>query len=170
MFKDNHPTEQNKQTLTGVNANNELEKTSDEEYYFISAVSHNMFTPLTAIKGYSSLLLEGSFGKISPEYREKTEKIFDHSQKFVEIVEKFLDISNTKEPLEKIKSEFIQLSNGQFLDLWKEIEKAILELREIPSEETNKEVADVIQKISGSSEHLVETIKDFNEVLKKEKE
>ena len=131
MFENNLSTEHNKKMLTDVNANNELEKTSDEEYYFISAISHNILTPLTPIKGYSSLLLEGSFGKISPEYREKIEKIFDHSQSFVEMVEKFN--CATGEPFKKIRSEFVQLSNGQFLDLSEEIERAAFELREISS-------------------------------------
>ena len=126
MFEDNHPTEQNKKTLTDVNANNELEKTSDEEYYFISAISHNIFTPLTSIKGYSSLLLEGTFGEISNECREKIEKIFDHSQEFVKMVEKFLDIPVTEEPFKNIKSEFIQLSNGQFLEMSEEIAHGVL--------------------------------------------
>ena len=175
----------------------ELEKINDEEYNFISTISHNIFTPLTAIKGYSSLLLEGSFGEISDEYEEKAKKIFDSSQNFVKIVRKFLNISITKEPLfykftseergkeelkelpkspervdlfKKRRSEFVQLSSGQFLDLSEEINKDIIELREISSGETNEKVTNAIQKISGSGEDLIKTIKDFNEVLKIKKD
>ena len=156
--------------LTDVNENNELEITTNDEYYFFSAVSHNIFTPLTTIKGCSSLLLEGLFGEISDEYKEKIEKISDYNEIFIRRVEKFITIFNKKEPLEKIKSELAQLTNGQFLDLSEEIEKATLELRESSSEETDKKIIDAIQKISESSEHLVKTIKDFNKVLKIEKD
>ena len=159
---------------------------------FISAISHRIFTPLTAIKGYSCLLLEGSLGEISPECKEKAEKIFDYSQSFIVVVEKFLNISTTEKPLFykfnseedkeeskdtaepaeinekidllKIKSEFVQLSNSRFMDLSEEIKKAALALQATSFEETNEKAADAIKKISESSENLVKTIKNFSQI------
>jgi len=64
---------------------------------FVSIASHQLRTPLTAIKGYSSMILEGSFGKLLKKQREAVEKIFVSSNHLVGIVEDFLNITRIEQ-------------------------------------------------------------------------
>ena len=43
---------------------------------FVSVASHQMRSPITAITGYASLILEGSFGPVSTKVRDALGKIF----------------------------------------------------------------------------------------------
>lgn len=61
---------------------------------FLSIASHHLRDPLTAIKGYASMLLEGSFGELSEQVRQAIEKIFDSSNRLITMVSDFMDISN----------------------------------------------------------------------------
>ncbi|NIS26757.1 hypothetical protein GWO43_22045, partial [candidate division KSB1 bacterium] len=45
-------------------ANERLEEMEQQKTEFVSIASHQLRTPLTAIKGYTSMLLEGSFGTL----------------------------------------------------------------------------------------------------------
>jgi len=38
--------------------------------------SHQLRTPLTIIKGYVSMILEGSWGKVTDSQKEQLEKIY----------------------------------------------------------------------------------------------
>jgi signal transduction histidine kinase len=64
---------------------------------FVSIASHQLRTPLTAIKGYASMLLEGSFGKLSDGVRDAVDKIFKSSQVLVLIIEDFLMVSRIEQ-------------------------------------------------------------------------
>lgn len=61
---------------------------------FLEMASHHLRDPLTAIKGYSSMLLEGSFGELVPLVRDAVEKIFESSKRLVTMISDFMDISN----------------------------------------------------------------------------
>lgn len=50
-------------------ANDQLRKLDNAKSEFISIASHQLRTPLTAIKGFVSLLLEGTYGEISTPVR-----------------------------------------------------------------------------------------------------
>lgn len=68
----------------------EIDKTKSE---FISIASHQLRTPLTSIKGFSSLLMEGSYGRLSREQRETIEKIYVSNERLIMLVEDLLNIS-----------------------------------------------------------------------------
>lgn len=68
----------------------ELDKTKSE---FISIASHQLRTPLTVIKGYISMMREGSFGKISPKILDNLEKVYTANERLIGLVENLLDIS-----------------------------------------------------------------------------
>ncbi|MCK5506671.1 MAG: hypothetical protein KAJ10_16015, partial [Thermodesulfovibrionia bacterium] len=76
-----------------VVANDQLRRMDKQKSDFVSIASHQLRTPLTAIKGYSSLLLEGSFGDIADKPRKAILKIFEASQRMVMTVENFLTVS-----------------------------------------------------------------------------
>jgi len=73
--------------------NEHLRLLDQQKSEFVSIASHQLRTPLTAIKGYSSMLVEGSFGEISPKVKGAVQKIYDSSVRLVGIVEDFLNIS-----------------------------------------------------------------------------
>lgn len=60
---------------------------------FVSLASHQLRTPLTIIKGYTEMLLQGHAGEISDEQREFLERVFHGNQRMVDLVNALLDIS-----------------------------------------------------------------------------
>ncbi len=74
-------------------ANDELRKLDNAKSEFISIASHQLRTPLTAIKGFLSLILEGSYGKISPEIQDVLNKVYASNDRIVQLVENLLNIS-----------------------------------------------------------------------------
>jgi len=54
--------------------NKKLRKMDKVKSEFISIASHQLRTPLTSIKGFASLLLEGSYGKLSSEKKDVLKK------------------------------------------------------------------------------------------------
>ncbi len=75
------------------NANEELKKLDQAKSDFISIASHQLRTPLTVIKGYGSMMLEGSFGKMSEPIEENLQKIYDSNERLITLVEDLLNIS-----------------------------------------------------------------------------
>ncbi len=74
-------------------ANTKLETLNRQKSEFVSIASHQLRTPLTAIKGYSSMLLEGSFGTLEEKAKEAVSRVFESSERLVAIVEDFLNLS-----------------------------------------------------------------------------
>lgn len=68
----------------------ELDMTKSE---FISIASHQLRTPLTAIKGYISLILEGSYGKVPAVIQDVLNKVYTVNSRLVQLVEDLLNIS-----------------------------------------------------------------------------
>lgn len=74
-------------------ANERLKELDKQKTEFVSIASHQLRSPLTAIKGYSSLILEGSYGKITKGASEAVRKIFDSSRYMAASIEDFLSVS-----------------------------------------------------------------------------
>lgn len=68
----------------------ELDKTKDE---FISMASHQLRTPLTAVKGYLSMVLEGDTGKIKSDQKELLQRAFDGADRMVYLISDLLNVS-----------------------------------------------------------------------------
>ncbi len=86
---------------------------------FISMASHQLRTPLTSIKGYVSMLLEGDLGDIKPEQRKALEEAYASSQRMVYLIGDFLNLS--------------RLQTGRF-----ELERTDISLPMIISEEISQ--------------------------------
>lgn len=78
-------------------ANLRLKQLDEAKSDFVSIASHQLRTPLTAIKGYASMILEGSYGKVSEATRGAVDKIFRSSQQLVLTIGDFLDISHIEQ-------------------------------------------------------------------------
>ncbi len=92
----------------------QLDKTKDE---FVGMASHQLRTPLTSVKGYISMVLEGDAGKVSDMQRKFLEEAFMSSERMVRLIDDFLNVS--------------RIQNGKFIidkhevDLSKVVEQEI---------------------------------------------
>jgi signal transduction histidine kinase len=118
-------------------ANERLKELDKAKSEFVSIASHQLRTPVTAVKGYASMLLEGSFGAIPEKARVAVEKIFESSNRLVSMITDFLTLSriergkmeynfqkvNFKELVSNIMDEFkaINIREKKGLDLSLEI-------------------------------------------------
>jgi len=68
----------------------ELDESKDE---FISMASHQLRTPLTTVKGYLSMVLEGDVGEVTPAQRKVLEEAFGSAQRMVYLISDFLNVS-----------------------------------------------------------------------------
>lgn len=83
-------TKQLRQTNDKLRA---LDETKDE---FISMASHQLRTPLTSVKGYVSMVLEGDAGKISKMQKELLNQAFVSSQRMVYLIADLLNVSRLR--------------------------------------------------------------------------
>lgn len=70
-----------------------LDETKDE---FISMASHQLRTPLTSIKGYISMLLDGDAGRVSAMQRRFLAEAFASSDRMVHLINDFLNVSRLR--------------------------------------------------------------------------
>lgn len=74
-------------------ANKRLTELDRQKSEFVSFASHQLRAPLTAMKGYSSLLLEGDMGTLSQPAKDGIERIFESSKTLANIVDDYLNVS-----------------------------------------------------------------------------
>jgi len=74
-------------------SNDRLKKADNAKTEFISIASHQLRTPLTVIKGYVSLLVEGTFGDVSEDVKRVIKNIKISNDRLIELVEDLLNIS-----------------------------------------------------------------------------
>ncbi|MEI6553415.1 MAG: histidine kinase N-terminal 7TM domain-containing protein, partial [bacterium] len=102
-------------------ANVRLKELDQQKSEFISLASHQLRGPLTAIKGYASMILEGDFGAITDTVKDSVSKIMKSTSDLVVLVGDYLDVS-------RIEQGRMQYTFEHF-DLAEEVETVITELR-----------------------------------------
>jgi signal transduction histidine kinase len=70
-----------------------LDQTKDD---FISMASHQLRTPLTSVKGYVSMVLDGDSGKITPLQRKLLNQSFISAQRMVYLISDLLNVSRLR--------------------------------------------------------------------------
>lgn len=76
-----------------ASANDQLRKLDNAKTEFISIASHQLRTPITAIKGFASLILEGSYGELNDGVKGAISKVYDSSERLVALIEDLLNVS-----------------------------------------------------------------------------
>jgi signal transduction histidine kinase len=99
-------------------ANEKLKKLDQAKSDFVTITSHQLRSPVTAIKGYASMLSEGTFGEIPEKAKMAAERIFQSSNRLVALIGDFLNLSR----IERGKMEY----DFKKVDL-KEIIKSIID-------------------------------------------
>lgn len=74
-------------------SNAELQRLDEAKDEFISMASHQLRTPLTSVKGYISMVIEGDVGKISPNQKQLLSEAFTSSERMVHLINDFLNVS-----------------------------------------------------------------------------
>jgi signal transduction histidine kinase len=93
----------------------ELDKAKDE---FISMASHQLRTPLTAVRGYTSMVMDGDFGKVSGDQKDTLKQAFDAATRMTRLVDDLLNVS--------------RIQSGKF-----RIERADVDLNKVLPEEVS---------------------------------
>lgn len=83
----------NEQTKKLRTAYEELKRVDEAKTEFISMASHQLRTPLTAIKGYISMLLDGDYGELGQKKGDIISKVFQSNERLIQIVGDLLNIS-----------------------------------------------------------------------------
>jgi signal transduction histidine kinase len=107
-------------------ANARLKELDRLKTEFVSIASHQLRSPLSAMKGYASMLLEGSFGKLTVGAQEAIGRILTSSSFMTRSVDDFLNVS-------RIELGRMQYSMSTF-DLCKLISLVIAEQRPFANE------------------------------------
>lgn len=74
-------------------SNRKLHKLDEAKDEFISMASHQLRTPLTSVKGYLSMVLEGDVGKVDADQRKVLLEAYGSAQRMVYLIGDFLNVS-----------------------------------------------------------------------------
>lgn len=83
-------------TLKLRQSNDKLKQLDVSKDDFISMASHQLRTPLTSVKGYLSMLLEGDAGPINESQKTMLNQAFFSAQKMVYLIADLLNVSRIK--------------------------------------------------------------------------
>ncbi|RPI53858.1 MAG: sensor histidine kinase, partial [Deltaproteobacteria bacterium] len=84
-------------------ANSRLRKLDNAKSEFITIASHKLRTPMTAIKGFLSMLLEGAYGKLPDKHKDILNKVYLSNDRLITLAEDLLNVSK----IESGKMEFV---------------------------------------------------------------
>ena len=86
----------------------EVDKMKDE---FISVASHELRTPVTGIRGYISMILEGSMGKTNKRITDSLKLVEDATKRLAVLIDDLLNVSRIEQGRMKIISKPVNIKN-----------------------------------------------------------
>lgn len=107
----NETLQKNIEEATGElrTSNKKLKALDESKDEFISMASHQLRTPLTSIKGYLSMVLEGDVGTVTDEQRKLLEEAYNSSQRMVYLIGDFLNVSRLQTGKFELERSQVQL-------------------------------------------------------------
>ena len=93
----------------------QLDKAKDE---FVGMASHQLRTPLTSVKGYISMVIDGDAGEITDSQKQLLDEAFKSSERMVNLINDFLNVSRIQTGKFMLEKSSIDLSKlvGQEID------------------------------------------------------
>ena len=108
-------------TLELKKTNLEVERLSRIKTEFLSIASHQLRTPLAAIKGYVSLVLEGIYGNLNAKTKEILDRVYKSNERLIRLINDLLNISRIESGKIELTIEELQLEDI-VSDIIKELE------------------------------------------------
>ncbi|XKT74273.1 MAG: ATP-binding protein [Patescibacteria group bacterium UBA2163] len=87
-------------------ANTRLKELDAMKSQFLSIASHDLRAPLTAIRNFMSLLLDGTYGVIPPAAKEGMQQVFDRATEMADSVSDYLNVSRIEQG--RMKYDFVE--------------------------------------------------------------
>jgi len=82
-----------KSVLREIQRREEIEKIDRAKSEFISIASHQLRTPLAAVKGYISMVLEGTYGILAEKIKRPLENVYNSNERLIRLVNDLLNLS-----------------------------------------------------------------------------
>ena len=92
-------------------SNAKLRRIDDTKDEFLSMASHQLRTPLTSVKGYVSMLLDGDAGPINEQQRKFLNEAFVSSNRMAGIIGDFLNVSRLQTGKFSLERELVPLAD-----------------------------------------------------------
>ncbi len=100
-----------KSVISEIQRREEVERLSKAKTEFISIASHQLRTPLTAIKGYMSMIIEGTYGKVAEKIKRPMENVYKSNERLIKLVNDLLSVSRIESGRIQLKPEKTSLES-----------------------------------------------------------
>ncbi len=131
----------------------ELEQASQLKSQFLANVSHEFRTPLNAILGYTSMLLQGVYGPLDGRQERGLRRVDSNAQHLLSIINDILDIAKIEAgrmPVRASEFELPELVGEILSELEPLVERSRLEIR--------RELADRLPPVHGDRQKIKQVI------------
>ena len=95
-------------------ANKRLKEMDQLKSQFLSIASHDLRAPLTAIRNFMSILLEGTYGKLPPAAEEGTQQVYERATEMADMVDNYLNVSRIEQG--RMKYDFADIDFAHLLN------------------------------------------------------
>jgi signal transduction histidine kinase len=94
-----------------ANANARLRELDKQKTEFVSIASHQLRAPVAAIRGYTSLIVEGSFGEVPKKFEEPLYRVVESGKRLSLMIDDFLNVTRIEQGRMTYHNDRLNLGN-----------------------------------------------------------